>query len=95
MVNFEEGQSVIQKGTIAESIIFIVSGFLELYVEGSINDYSLDILKPGSVLGAYSIVTETKYEFSARAQSNVQALILAKEDVFASAVEHRSVSDAL
>ena len=71
LVNFEEGQSVIQKGTVAESIIFIVSGSLELYVEGSINDYSLDILKPGSVLGAYSIVTETKYEFSARAQSNV------------------------
>ena len=55
------------KGTIADSIMFIVSGVLELYVEGGINDYSLETLKPGSVLGAYSVVTETKYEFSARA----------------------------
>jgi hypothetical protein len=51
--------------------MFIVSGSLELYVEGSINDYSLDILKPGSVLGVYSVVTETLFEFSARAQTNV------------------------
>jgi CRP-like cAMP-binding protein len=55
------------KGTIANSIMFIVSGVLELYVEGGTNDYSLETLKPGSVLGAYSVVTETKYEFSARA----------------------------
>ncbi len=47
--------------------MFIVSGALELYIEGGINDYSLDVLKPGSVLGAYSVVTETRFEFSARA----------------------------
>jgi CRP-like cAMP-binding protein len=67
IINYEEGTSVIMKGTIADSIMFIVSGVLELYVEGRINDYSLETLKPGSVLGAYSVVTETKYEFSARA----------------------------
>ena len=75
--------------------MLIVSGSLELYVEGSLHDYSLDILKPGSVLGAYSIVTETRFEFSARAQTNVQALILSRDDLFASAVEHRSVAEAL
>jgi CRP-like cAMP-binding protein len=67
IINYEEGTSVIMKGTIADSIMFIVSGVLELYVEGGTNDYSLETLKPGSVLGAYSVVTETKYEFSARA----------------------------
>ena len=67
IINYEEGTSVIMKGTIADSIMFIVSGVLELYVEGGINDYSLETLQPGSVLGAYSVVTETKYEFSARA----------------------------
>jgi signal-transduction protein with cAMP-binding, CBS, and nucleotidyltransferase domain len=39
LINYEEGTSVIMKGTIADSIIFIVSGVLELYVEGGINDY--------------------------------------------------------
>lgn len=39
LVNFEERHSVIQKDTVVESIIFIVSGSLELYVEGGINDY--------------------------------------------------------
>ena len=71
IINYEEGTSVIMKGTIADSIMFIVSGVLELYVEGGINDYSLETLQPGSVLGAYSVVTETKYEFSARAKTNV------------------------
>ena len=51
--------------------MFIVSGSLELYVERSRHDYSLDILNPGSVLGSYSVVTETRFEFSARAQTNV------------------------
>ncbi len=95
LVNFEEGYPVIQKRTVVESIMFIVSGSLELYIEGGINDYSLDLLKPGSVIGAYSVVTETRFEFSARAQTNIQALLLSRDDLFASAVEHRTVAEAL
>jgi CRP-like cAMP-binding protein len=42
----------------------------------------LDILNPGSVVGINSILSYSKYQFSAKAKGNLQILSLSAEALF-------------
>lgn len=56
--NFETGAKVFSRGTECTNIYIIVSGEIELYVEQSSKEYKLDVLRPGSIIGTYSVINE-------------------------------------
>ena len=57
--NFDTGAIVFSRGTECPNIYIIVSGEIELYVEQSSKEYKLDVLRPGSIIGTYSVINES------------------------------------
>lgn len=58
---------------------------MELIVEQNGKDFSLDKLGPGSVIGSYSIINESEYQYMAKASSNLSLLILERADLLMAA----------
>ena len=58
-----------------------MTGELELYVEQGRKEFPLEVIGPGSVLGQYSILKSSKFEFCARAKKNLKMLYLDRGDL--------------
>ena len=56
--------------------MLVVSGTLELVVGEEPDEFVLDTLEEGSVIGAYSIFNNSPFHFTARAKTNLQILTL-------------------
>jgi signal-transduction protein with cAMP-binding, CBS, and nucleotidyltransferase domain len=69
--NFEHGAKIITEGNSCKEIKFVIGGQLELYVEEGKNIHVLDVLDPGSCVGAYSVLNGARMQFSGRALGNV------------------------
>ena len=81
IANYEAGAKIFSRGTECENIYFIVTGELELYVEQGKKEYQLEVIGPGSILGQYSIIKKSKFEFSAKAKQNLKMLCLTRGDL--------------
>lgn len=55
----------------------------------------LDILGKGSVLGSYSIINESEYQFSGKAKSSLSLLVLDREDLLNAAEKFDAVTEAI
>jgi len=74
---FEKGTEVIGAGEPCNSMIFVVQGFLELKVfDRNGQDYILETLKQGDMIGQYSVLYNESLMFTAVAKSNVRLLTL-------------------
>jgi CRP-like cAMP-binding protein len=51
--------------------MLVVSGTLELVVGEEPDEFIVDILEEGSVIGAYSIFNNSPFHFTARAKTNL------------------------
>ncbi len=56
------------EGSECRMIYFVVNGSLELIVEDGREVRVLDVLSPGSNLGAYTVLNSSTFKFSGRAQ---------------------------
>lgn len=67
--NHEEGGKVFNRGTECDQLVFVIGGEMQLVVEQNGKEYLLESLGPGSVVGTYSIINKSAYEFSAKAKT--------------------------
>ncbi len=64
------------EGSECKMIYFVVNGCLELIVEDGREVRILDVLSPGSNIGAYIVLNSSSFKFSARAKGVLQLLVL-------------------
>jgi len=69
--SYDKGAIVFPKGQACDSIIFIVSGQMELFVDSVESEKRLDILSTGSFDGAYYVFNLYTFKFSSRAKDNL------------------------
>jgi len=93
--NYERGAKIFSRGADCQQISFVISGEVELIVEQNNKDYQLDVLAPGSVIGSYSVINESQYQYSGKAKTNVSILTLPRKDLFEMAEESDDLTDAL
>lgn len=58
-------------------------------------EYDLDVLGTGSVLGAYSVINESHYEFSGKAKTNLTILVLHRDDLLQAAEDFVDLTEAI
>lgn len=59
--NYEKGAKIFTRGQECEFIYFLIKGEMELVVDRNNQDHTLDLLAPGSFIGAYSIINESQF----------------------------------
>lgn len=74
--NHETGSRVFSEGSECRSVYIVTSGALELFVEDGRDQRSLDILGPGSWIGAYTVLNASSFKFSAKAKGSLSMLVL-------------------
>mmetsp|Transcript_26747 Transcript_26747/g.40811 ORF Transcript_26747/g.40811 Transcript_26747/m.40811 type:complete len:129 (+) Transcript_26747:524-910(+) len=73
----EKGADVVCAGEACSSIIFLVHGVLELLIfDNDGNEFVLDVLKPGDIVGQYSVIFSESFLFTVRTKSNARILHL-------------------
>jgi CRP-like cAMP-binding protein len=75
--------------------MIVVKGELELVVEHNTFDFHLDVLGVGSVLGTYSILNESFWQFSGRAKSTLSLLTLDRDELIEIADKHEEMTDGI
>ena len=93
--NFEKGSKIFIRDQACKQIYFIVTGEIQLIIEQKEEEFVLDTLHTGAILGAYSILNETPFQFSAKAVSNVSLLVLNRDDLFLLAEDFENLSVAM
>lgn len=93
--NYEEGAKVFIGGAECRKIMIVVKGELELIVEHHSFDFHLELLGIGSVLGAYSIINESQYQFSGKARTPLSLLVLDRDDLIDVADKVEEVTDSI
>lgn len=74
-----------------------MNGDVDLIVEGHGNnkEHLLDVLQPGGIIGQYSVINESPFQFSAKARTNVSLLVLKRDDLLFLAEISDHLSDAI
>ena len=89
---FEEGTEIITEGEQCKSMLFVVSGQIELLCEDVYgNDHHLGYLQQGDVIGQYSFLFDEQFRFSAKSMTKVRVLSLSQEVL----IENQTVIDGL
>lgn len=61
---------------------------MELYIDQNNKEFELDTLLPGSIVGQYSIINESPYQYSGKAKTNLSILVLSREAIFNAAEDY-------
>ena len=79
-VLFRAGDNITKQGSFASYILFVISGVAMQYVEhkGGKN-YNLHIIHPGEFIGLSSIFSSRTFDYSSRALSDCQAILIEKK----------------
>lgn len=84
-VFFRKGDTLTKQGTFASYILFLISGVVKQYIEGSDNrSFNLRIVQPGEFIGLSSVFSKNIYSYTTSALTDCQALLIEKtslEDV--------------
>ena len=74
---FEEGQIIFKHGDRLDKVYVLADGSIDTYLSLHDEDLVLDNLKiSGSILGQYSLITSSSINFSARATSETNMLVI-------------------
>lgn len=78
-VQFRKGDNITKQGTFASYILFIINGLAVQYIEdeGS-KSFNTRIVKPGEFVGLSSIFSNNTYDYSSKAISDCQAILVDK-----------------
>lgn len=78
-VQFRKGDNITKQGTFASYILFIINGLAVQYIEdeGS-KSFNTRIVRPGEFVGLSSIFSSNTYDYSSKAISDCQAILVDK-----------------
>lgn len=78
-VQFRKGDNITKQGTFASYILFIINGLAVQYIEdeGS-KSFNTRIVRPGEFVGLSSIFSDNTYDYSSKAISDCQAILVDK-----------------
>ncbi len=78
-VLFRKGDNITKQGTFASYILFIASGMAIQYIENVYDkSFNLRITQPGEFVGLGSVFSKNTYDYSTRALTNCQAILVEK-----------------
>jgi len=78
-VQFRKGDNITKQGTFASYILFIIDGLATQYIEdeGS-KSFNTRIVRPGEFVGLSSIFSNNTFDYSSKAISDCQAILVDK-----------------
>lgn len=78
-VLFRKGDNMTKQGTFASYILFVVSGYAVQYIEDDSNkSYNIRVVRPGEFVGLSSVFSNNTYDYSSKAISDCQAILVDK-----------------
>lgn len=78
-VQFRKGDNITKQGTFASYILFVINGLAVQYIEDDGNkNFNTRIVKPGEFVGLSSIFANNTYDYSSKAISDCQAILVDK-----------------
>lgn len=93
--HYEKNARIFNCGQVCQQLLFIVSGEVELIIESQQREYSLEILGAGTVIGQYSIINESEYQYMCKAKGNVSLLVLDRTDLLLYAERFERIAEAI
>jgi CRP-like cAMP-binding protein len=81
-VAFRKEDNLTKQGTFASYILFIISGWAKLYLEGDQGrNFNLRIIRPGEFVGLSAIFHKNTFSYSCLALTDSQAILVEKETI--------------
>lgn len=79
-VLFRKGENLTKQGAFASYVLFILTGYAKLYVEGNGKyNHNLRIIKPGEFVGLSSVFGKNTFNYSCVALSDTQVFVIEKD----------------
>lgn len=83
-VLFRKGDTLTKQGTFSSYILFLISGVVKQYIEGSDNrSFNLRIIQAGDFIGLSSVFSKKTFTYSSSALTDCQVLLIEKESLSA------------
>lgn len=81
-VLFRKGDTLTKQGTFSSYILFLISGVVKQYIEGSDNrSFNLRIVQAGDFIGLSSVFSKKTYTYSTSALTDCQVLLIGMESL--------------
>lgn len=81
-VLFRKGDTLTKQGAFASYILFLISGVVKQYIEGSDNrSFNLRIVQAGDFIGLSSVFSKNTYTYSTSALTDCQVMLIGKESL--------------
>jgi len=81
-VLFRKGDTLTKQGTFASYILFLISGVVKQYIEGSDNrSFNIRIVQAGDFIGLSSVFSKSVYTYSTTALTDCQVMLIGKESL--------------
>lgn len=81
-VLFRKGDTLTKQGSFASYILFLISGVVKQYIEGSDNrSFNLRIVQAGDFIGLSSVFSKNTYTYSTSALTDCQVMLIGKESL--------------
>jgi len=81
-VLFRKGDTLTKQGAFASYILFLISGVVKQYIEGSENrSFNIRIVQAGDFIGLSSVFSKSVYTYSTTALTDCQVMLIGKESL--------------
>ena len=81
-VFFRKGDTLTKQGAFASYVLFLISGVVKQYIEGSDNrSFNLKIVQTGDFIGLSSVFSKNIYSYTTSALTDCQVLLIKKESI--------------
>jgi len=80
-VDFKKGETIIKEGTRVSNILFILDGFVKVYIEGPNKNIIIKFLKSGDFIGLTSLFGDETYYFSVAALKETKVCSIDRENI--------------
>lgn len=81
-VFFRKGDTLTKQGAFASYSLFLISGVVKQYIEGSDNrSFNLRIIQAGDFIGLSSVFSKKTYTYSTAALTDCQVMLIGKESL--------------
>ncbi len=81
-VLFRKGDTLTKQGAFASYILFLISGVVKQYIEGSDNrSFNIRIVQEGDFIGLSSVFSKGVYTYSTTALTDCQVMLIGKESL--------------
>lgn len=81
-VLFRKGDTLTKQGAFASYILFLISGVVKQYIEGSDNrSFNIRIVQAGDFIGLSSVFSKSVYTYSTTALTDCQVMLIGKDSL--------------